>query len=97
MLQELVMGVSAGAVALSLFGWSHGKLSTQIETLAAQLSTYLTAGEVRTLISDKLEPLRVEVRMLQHELTDAQKETQKHTEKLDQVLHLITTKLIRHE
>lgn len=77
------------SVLLSFFGWSHANLSKRIEKLSSDIQTRKTDADLRVLISDKLEPYRVELSSITKQIDMISHQYQELDRKLDSILACI--------
>lgn len=76
-------------VVLGLFGWSHSNLSKRLDKLSMDLQERKTDADIRVLISDKMEPYKVELKSLSKQLDIISHQYAELDKKLDSLLDAV--------
>lgn len=93
-LSNIYMLVGIFGVVISLFGYSHANLSKRLDKLAIELQDRKTDADIRILISDKMEPYKVELKSLSKQLDIISRQYAELDKKLDTVLAHIRSNVV---
>ena len=88
-IEYVYMFAGVFSVFLSAFGYSHSALSKRIDKLSSDIQTRKTDADLRVLISDKLEPYRVEMSSITKQIDTISHQYQELDRKLDSILACI--------
>lgn len=82
--------LAAFSAIVGLFGWSYKSLRARMYEMEIEVLKRPERSEIRTLMTDKLEPLQVEYRALTNRLDELKRENHKLNDKVDRLLEICT-------
>lgn len=83
------MGFGIFGVILGCFGWSHANLSKRLDKLSIDMQERKTDADIRVLISDKIEPYKIQLQGLGKQLDMIAHQYSELDKKLDSLISTV--------
>jgi len=85
---EYIAIIGAIVGVIGLFGWSHKSLAVKIDRLEKDMLKRPNNSEVRTLVSDKLEPYEISYRSLSYRIEELKANQNSLDAKVDRLIEI---------